>query len=113
MLGYQGRVDTTWGIAFERLRIHNPAAVRLLELAAFLGPEPIPLSLFAGHPEILDHPPPAAINPDPDAVQDAVGAAVRFSLVRRHPDSFQVHRLVQAVIRIDFPPTTGPPSRTR
>ena len=34
----------------------SPAAVPLLELAAFLAPEPIPLSLFSAHPELLDEP---------------------------------------------------------
>ena len=68
VLGYQCRVDTTWDIALERLRIHNPATVSLLELAAFLGPEPIPLSLFTGHPEILGPSPPASVPPDPDTV---------------------------------------------
>ena len=50
VLGYQGRVDTTWTLSLERLRSGTPAAVPLLELAAFLAPEPIPLRLFTAIP---------------------------------------------------------------
>ncbi len=98
VLDYRGRLDTTWALSLERLRCEDPAAVRLLELAAFLAPEPIPLSLFGGHPELLDEPL-RGIAADPDALVDVVGALVGYSLARRSPDGFQVHRLVQAVIR--------------
>jgi tetratricopeptide repeat protein len=77
--------------------------VRLLELAAFLAPERIPLTLFADHPELLDEPL-RGIAADPDALADAVGALVGYSLARRSPDGFQVHRLVQSVIRHRLPP---------
>src|SRR4051812_36468902 len=50
VVGYHGRVDTTWALSLERLRGQDPAAVQLLELAAFLAPEPIPLSLFRTTP---------------------------------------------------------------
>jgi TIR domain/Tetratricopeptide repeat len=95
---YHGRIDTTWGLSLERLRSEEPAAVQLLELAAFLAPEPIPLTLFTGHPELLDEPL-RSTAADPDALADTVGALVGYSLARRHPDGFQLHRLVQAVIR--------------
>ncbi|MGR6963933.1 FxSxx-COOH system tetratricopeptide repeat protein [Geodermatophilus sp. URMC 61] len=95
---YHGRIDTTWGLSLERLRSEDPAAVALLELAAFLAPEPIPLTLFIGHPDLLDEPL-RSTAADPDALTDTVGALVGYSLARRHPDGFQLHRLVQAVIR--------------
>ena len=98
VLGYQERLDTTWTLSLERLRTDSPAAVPLLELAAFLAPEPIPLSLFSAHPELLDEPLRAAAA-DPDALDDVLGAVVGLSLARRQADSFQLHRLVQAVIR--------------
>jgi DNA-binding SARP family transcriptional activator len=97
VLGYQERLDTTWTLSLERLRTDSPAAVPLLELAAFLAPEPIPLSLFSAHPELLDEPLRAAAA-DPDALDDVLGAVVGLSLARRQADSFQLHRLVQAVI---------------
>jgi DNA-binding SARP family transcriptional activator len=99
VLGYEGRVDTAWAIALQRLQAANPAAVDLLELAAYLAPEPIPLSLFTDYPELLDEPLRMIVGDDPDALADVVGALVGYSLVRRHQDGFQLHRLVQAVIR--------------
>jgi hypothetical protein len=103
VLGYQGRLDTTWTLSLERLRTDSPAAVQLLELAAFLAPEPIPLQLFSQHPELLAEPLRSAAT-DPDTLDDAVGAMVGFSLARRRADAFQLHRLVQAAIRQQLGP---------
>jgi DNA-binding SARP family transcriptional activator len=103
VLGYESRVDTTWAISLERLHASSPAAVALLELSAFLAPEPIPFTLFNDHPDHLDEPLRTLIAGDPDALADVVGAMVGFSLVRRHPDGFQLHRLLQAVIRNRIP----------
>src|SRR4051794_6342553 len=103
VLGYAGRIDTTWALSLERLSGEDPAAVRLLELAAFLAPEPILLTLFTGHPELLDEPL-RGIAADPDALADTVGALVGYSLARRHPDAFELHRLVAAVIRQELSP---------
>jgi class 3 adenylate cyclase len=103
VLGYHGRIDTTWALSFERLRAEDPAAVQLLEIAAFLAPEPIPLFLLSGNTELLAEPL-RATAADPDALADTIGALVGYSLARRHPDAFQVHRLVQAVIRNQLPP---------
>ncbi len=101
VVGYSGRIDTTWALSLERLRTDDPAAVQLLELAAFLAPEPIPLTLFTGHPDLLPEPLRNSAA-DPDALADTVGKLVSYSLVR-HPDGFQVHRLVQAGIRQQLP----------
>ena len=98
VLGYQGTVDTTWQLSLDRLQQDSPAAVQLLRLAAFLAPEPIPLRLFTGRPELLDEPLRTAAT-DQDALSDVVGTMVGFSLARRQPTGFQLHRLVQAVIR--------------
>ncbi|WP_308123724.1 FxSxx-COOH system tetratricopeptide repeat protein [Modestobacter marinus] len=103
VVGYAGRIDTAWALSLDRLRSEDPAVVQLLELAAFLAPEPIPLSLFNGHADLLDEPLQTTAA-DPDALADTVGALVGYSLARRHPDGFQVHRLVQAVIRYRLPP---------
>ncbi len=102
VVGYSGRIDTTWSLSLERLRDQDPAAVQVLELAAFLAPEPVPLGLFGEEPELLEEPL-RVTAADPDALADTVGALVGYSLVRRSPDGFQVHRLVQAVIRHQLP----------
>jgi len=101
--GYAGRVDTAWALSLERLRDQDPAAVQLLELAAFLAPDPISLYLFGGHSALLDEPL-RSTAADPDALADTVGALVGYSLAHRSPDGFRVHRLVQAVIRHQLPP---------
>jgi hypothetical protein len=101
--GYAGRLDTTWALSLERLRGEDPAAVQLLELAAFLAPEPVPLFLFGDHAELLDEPL-CSTAADPDALADTVGTLVGYSLARRYVDSLQVHRLVQAVIRHQLRP---------
>jgi DNA-binding SARP family transcriptional activator len=102
VVGYSGRIDTTWALSLERLAGEDPAAVQLLELAAFLAPEPIPLSLVGDHADLLDGPLRHAAA-DPDVLDDTVGALVGYSLARRGSDGFQVHRLVQAVIRHRLP----------
>jgi len=104
VIGYEGRVATTWAISLERLHRSNHSAVALLELSSFLAPEPIPFSLINAHPEHLDEPLRTTIMSDPDALADIVGVIVGYSLVRRHPDGYQVHRLLQAVIRNRMPP---------
>jgi hypothetical protein len=103
VVGYSGRIDTAWALSLERLRDQDPAAVQLLELAAFLAPEPVPLHLFSGHPDLLAEPL-RSTAADPDALADTVGALIGYSLARRHPDGFQVHRLVQSVISHQLPP---------
>jgi hypothetical protein len=103
VVGYSGRLDTTWALSLERLRDQDPAAVRLMELAAFLAPEPIPLDVFSSHAELLEEPL-CSVAADPDVLADTVGTLVGYSLARRSPDGFQLHRLVQAVIRHQLPP---------
>jgi hypothetical protein len=98
VVGYAGRIDTTWALSLQRLRGEDPAAVQLLELAAFLAPEPIPLTLMSGHADLFGEPLHTTAA-DPDALADTVGVLVGYSLARRSSDGFQVHRLVQAVIR--------------
>lgn len=95
VLGYQGRVDTAWDLSLERLRATHPAALALLTRGAFLGPDPIPRALFTRGP---------AAGTDPFELTDAIGAAAALSLLRRTPTGFDMHRLVQEVIRAHLPP---------
>lgn len=116
VLDYQGRLDTAWDMSLQRLAATCPPALTLLELSAFLAPEPIPIELFAGRTDLMTDIDTGPVDQvgggdqvdrgdqvdggDPsDAVETAVGGAAALSLVRRQSASFQVHRLVQAVIR--------------
>ena len=45
-----GRWRWTWTVALDVLAADDPAALALLSLLAWLGPEPVPLSLLGGHP---------------------------------------------------------------
>ena len=80
VVGYRGRIDTAWVLSLERLSGANPAAVQLLELAAFLAPEPIPLSLIHNQAALLGEPL-RTVAADPDAVADTVGALVEACAV--------------------------------
>jgi len=102
VVGYHGRLDTTWALSLERLREQDAAALQLLRLAAFLAPEPIPLTLFGEHATLLTEPL-RTVAADPDTLAGTVGTLVSYSLARRSPGSFQLHRLVQAVIRQRIP----------
>ena len=106
--GHRGTVATVWSVSLDRLQATAPAAVQLLELCAWLAPEPIPLDLFTGHCDLLPGPL-ASIAADPVAFSDTVGALTGYSLARLTGDSLIVHRLVQDVIRHR---PTGQPAAT-
>jgi hypothetical protein len=71
VLGYHGRIDTTWTLSLEQLSTDHHATVALLQLSAFLAPEPIPLSLFTHRPDLLDEPLRSSAS-DPDVLSDAL-----------------------------------------
>lgn len=102
---YPATVATTWEISFRRVQQTCPAAAGLLNLCAFLAPDALPLDLLdveAGHlPESL-----GGASADRLALEDAIGALRRYSLVERANDTLSVHRLVQAVIRHRLDQTT-------
>ncbi|GAA3808003.1 hypothetical protein GCM10022403_047710 [Streptomyces coacervatus] len=91
-------VATLWQLSVRRLETDQPQAVRLLELCALLAPEPIPLDLFTGSPEILN-----VGADDPLAWDTTVGALAGLGLARRGNASLVVHRLVQAAVRAAMP----------
>ena len=91
-------IATVWSVSIQTLRAIHPAAVGLLELCAWLAPEPVPLDMFTAHPDQL----PGAVGEaaaDRLAFTEAVGALVDYSLARRTPDGLLLHRLVQDVTR--------------
>jgi tetratricopeptide (TPR) repeat protein len=99
---YTNSVAATWGIAFSRLQEQSPAALQLLELCAFFGPEPIPfriLKMGRYAPSLPD--PLATTISDTILRRRAVREIGRYALARVDPgqDTLVVHRLVQDVLR--------------
>ena len=91
-------LDATWSVSLERLRNDAPAAVMLLELAAYLAPQPVPLRLIEtaaahGTGEL------SSVAGDELALEDALARLAAYSLVRRLRGGFVMHRLVQAAVR--------------
>jgi hypothetical protein len=97
-------IATLWDITLERISTEQPAAVVLLDLCAYLAPEPIPLDLFTSHAELLPQPL-AAAAADLLAFNEVVAALVDYSLAKRTQAGLQLHRLVQGVIRARHPGT--------
>ncbi len=96
-------LGATVGIAVTRLADDGHAdAVALLRLGAFLGPEPIPtVWLETARPRL------ATIPGDPDDpmwLRNGLQPLGRFGLARTDYDTFQIHRLTQAILRTQ----TGP-----
>ncbi len=80
-------IATTWGLAFDRLRVRSPLAATVLETVAFLAPDAIDVSMLT------------PLVPDELDLQDAIGELLRLSLVDRDGYQLRVHRLVQDVVR--------------
>jgi len=101
-LGYRHTIATVWEPTRADLADASPAADQLLRLCAFLAPEPIPLDLFTGHPEVLPEPL-AGAAADPPTFERTVGELLRRSLARRDADGLTIHRLLAATIRQRLP----------
>lgn len=97
---YQMSVAATLNVSLDRLSRTNPAALRVLQVRACLAPDPIPLSYFkrSGSSPVSDTP--AAIPEDPIEFSQAIKAGQQYSLIRldHGNGTFQMHRLIQAVL---------------
>jgi tetratricopeptide (TPR) repeat protein len=97
-----GRRDRTvaasWTVAFDRLAADNPAALLLLSLAAWLAPEPIPLTVFTQHPNRLPDLLPSTVG-DPLALADLTGLVQRRGLAQVTPQTIRLHRVPAALLR--------------
>ena len=91
-------IATLWDISVGRITGENLAAVQLLEVCAYLAPEPIPLDLFTSHCGLLPEPLSSAAA-DSLTFGDTIAVLVDYSLVKRTSAGLQLHRLVQAAIR--------------
>jgi hypothetical protein len=99
--GYPRTATATWQVSLRRLREQMPAAAKALEVFAFFAPEPIPLSMLSnkGFRTILSQYDETLKLP---IMQGRLTREIgRFALARIDfsRNSFQIHRLVQAIIR--------------
>jgi hypothetical protein len=85
-------------LALDRLALQSPVALELLSLAAYLAPEPIPLTLFATHPAQLPDPL-AIVAADPLAFAELTRLLRQYGLARVEPDTLTLHRLLAAILR--------------
>lgn len=95
---YHATIATTWDLAFQKVEQSEPAALDLLKLCCFLAPDDIPLSLLR---QQADHLPDSLAETVRDllALDDAIAALRRYSMLAREGDRLSLHRLVQAVTR--------------
>jgi hypothetical protein len=104
-VGDSADVAATLGLALSRLAAEAPAAAGVMQLLAFLAPEPVPLTLLLTSEQAgpLPGPVTAAIGPllgDPVAAWGAIRSLRRYSLISPAGDGLVlVHRLVQAMTR--------------
>ena len=85
-------------IALNRLATQSPAALTLLSLAAYLAPEPIPLTLFTTQPTQLPKPL-ATVAADPLAFTAQTRLLRQHGLTRAETATLTLHRLLAAILR--------------
>ncbi|HYS36957.1 MAG TPA: FxSxx-COOH system tetratricopeptide repeat protein [Pseudonocardiaceae bacterium] len=102
--GYPVSVAASWQVAFDQLADTDPAAVQLVTLAAWLAPEPIPLTVFTDHAALLPQPL-ASVAADPLAWAQVLTVLRRRAVVRVGPDSLLLHRIPAALLRAHSPAT--------
>lgn len=98
---YQLPVAAAWNVPLNRLKQEHRAALQLLQVCAFFGPEPISRKLFSGArgtpvPDAL-----AKAFADPIKLNRAVREISRYSLAKidHRNNTLQLHRLVQTVLK--------------
>ncbi|XVS62382.1 FxSxx-COOH system tetratricopeptide repeat protein [Actinosynnema sp. CA-299493] len=94
-------VAAAWNVPLNRLKNDHRAALQLLQVCAFFGPEPISQKLFRG---VRDMPVPDALREalgDPIKLSRAIREISRYSLAKidHRNNALQLHRLVQTVLK--------------
>lgn len=111
---------TLWDVSRQRLAeagSAGQAATVLLEVCAFLGPEPIPLDLFTAHADLLP-PPLDEAAADEFRFNQASSALIGYGLAAPGQEddcpSLRIHRLLAAVVRTSAASgDTAEPARLR
>jgi hypothetical protein len=104
--GYPRSAAATWLVSLGRLAREEPAAAALLRLCAFFAPEPIPLSVLYGDAMVSLLAPEDTTVHGPILLGRLIRGIGRYALARvdQRQGTFQIHRLVQAVLRDQLTP---------
>jgi tetratricopeptide (TPR) repeat protein len=99
--GYRPSVVALWNVSLNRLQTDHLAALQLLQVCAFFGPEPISRNLFTG---IRNAPMPDALAEalnDPIKLNRAIRELSQYSLAKidHRNNTIQIHRLIQSVVK--------------
>ncbi len=105
--GYPTSVAASWSEAFDRLADKDVAAFQLLTLIAWLAPEPVPLTLFARHHELLPAPL-AGTAADPVMLRATLAELRRQAMVQPERDSVRLHTVPATLLRARADGTAGP-----
>ncbi len=100
-LDYPATVATTWTLSMEKAEAAAPGAEALMQLCAFLAPDDIPRAMLCDHRDEVPEPLQALLG-DTLALNKVLAALRQYSLLEVHDDAFNMHRLVQAVVRGRF-----------
>lgn len=104
-------VGTTWTLNFVQVSANNPAASELLETAAFLNPDNIPLQIFFEKSHVLGGEIEKVLQGKDkydaeEEMEDMLYSLASYSLIHRRQEKLNIreekidiHRLVQEVIR--------------
>jgi tetratricopeptide (TPR) repeat protein len=97
---YQLPVAAAWNVSLDHLTRTRPAALRLLQMCAFLAPEPISRKLLSAGRRLQVSPELASALRDPIQLGRAIREINRYALARidHAKNTVQMHRLVQAVL---------------
>lgn len=103
---YPSTISAFLRLGFDKLREEAPAAAQLFEMFAFLGAEPVPVSLLRSgrHAELAE--PLRHTLGNPIALNRTLRDLRRYGLAKVDSTNqrVQVHRLVQLVLREELPP---------
>jgi hypothetical protein len=100
---YPRSLATVTQLAYDRLRAGDPASAQVLEICAFLAPEPVPADWFPKAAAVLPEPL-AAKAADPVTWRHVLGLLGKHALARIDQNALVVHRLTHAIVRGLLPP---------
>ncbi|MEV4766036.1 FxSxx-COOH system tetratricopeptide repeat protein, partial [Micromonospora chokoriensis] len=120
-VSYPRSLAGTIAISTARLAGIDPAALAMLRVCAFLAPEPVPVELLAAivqyeaatEDDSWGLVPLAAVIGAPLARRRSIARIGDYGLAKVSVEGITVHRLVQAVLRDQLPPTAVHQLRTR